>query len=244
MPQFINDNLIWLIIIGSVLVLALIGYIAEKNGFGTNTKKDSKKEDKIENEKIPVDSTKEEVITEGESDLNDDNSTLNEESPIDISDELDSKDDFELENADNKSATPVEPVEESTDEISIEEPSVEPVEESTDEKSFEEPSVEPVEEPADEKSLEEPTVEPTKESTDEISFEEPTIEPVGETNIEKPEEDLYAPFGDQEFNKTDLNIDDDFNKILNDVDEAAKATDTKEVESAVNTVEDDDIWKF
>ena len=44
--EFINNNYIWLIIIFIILLLALIGYIAEKQGFKVNSK--SKKENNID----------------------------------------------------------------------------------------------------------------------------------------------------------------------------------------------------
>ena len=202
MPQFINDNYLWLSIIAVVLMLAIIGYIAEKNGFGANTKKKDKKETNKENElenKITDETTpvQDEII----SFENSEESEKNDE-PIDISAELED-----------------EPIDNSNEET-IEEPTVEPVEE-VKEVNFEEPAVEPVEE------------------ANEVNTEEPAVEKI-ETPVINNEEDLYAPFGDQEFNQ-DLNIDQDFNKILDDVDEATKLADSKE--STPNT-EEEDIWKF
>ena len=218
MPQFINDNYLWLSIIAVVLMLAIIGYIAEKNGFGTNAKKKDKKETNKENElenKITDETTpvQDEIISFENSEEPEKN-----DEPIDISAELED-----------------EPIDNSNEET-IEEPTVEPVEEANEVNS-EEPTVEPVEE-ANEVNTEEPTVEPVEE-VNEVSTEEPAVEKI-ETPVINNEEDLYAPFGDQEFNQ-DLNIDQDFNKILDDVDEATKLADSKE--STPNT-EEEDIWKF
>lgn len=44
MMQFISDNYVWIIIIVIVLLLALIGYLADKQGFGANMKKKDKKD--------------------------------------------------------------------------------------------------------------------------------------------------------------------------------------------------------
>ena len=75
--SFVEANYIWLIIIGVILVLSLIGYIAEKNGY-KKVEKDAKEKDK-ENENIKKEEIKEisepqeepqEIIVEPEIDFN------------------------------------------------------------------------------------------------------------------------------------------------------------------------------
>lgn len=59
MLDYIMDNYIWFIVIGVVLVMALIGYIADKTDFGRNRvekeKKVKKVKENIKPEKIEVD---------------------------------------------------------------------------------------------------------------------------------------------------------------------------------------------
>lgn len=66
---------------------------------------------------------------------------------------------------------------------------------------------------------------------------------------EKTEEDLYAPLGDTEVRPTnDLNIDRDFNNVLEDVEETADEADIElpnmDSVEPEELEEDEDIWKF
>lgn len=63
--EFINMNYIWLIIIAVVILLALVGYIADKQGFGNSQKSKNKKNNKLENENSKIE--KLEKINEDES---------------------------------------------------------------------------------------------------------------------------------------------------------------------------------
>lgn len=49
--QFINNNYIWLIIIAVVILFALIGYIADKNGFNSKKQNSTDKINKVEQSK-------------------------------------------------------------------------------------------------------------------------------------------------------------------------------------------------
>ena len=54
--DFIMDNLLWFIIGGIVILMAIIGYFADKTDFGRKTTKEEKpKEEKSKKEKIKVD---------------------------------------------------------------------------------------------------------------------------------------------------------------------------------------------
>lgn len=61
--NFINDNYIWIIIIALVLLMALIGYIAEQQGFG-NTKDKKKKEKPNKKIEEPIFEEMEETVVE------------------------------------------------------------------------------------------------------------------------------------------------------------------------------------
>ena len=63
MMNFIQDNYVWFIVIGVVLVMALIGFIAEKNGYKKVEKKPKPVKEKKVKEK-PVEEVKEEVKEE------------------------------------------------------------------------------------------------------------------------------------------------------------------------------------
>ena len=190
--EFLMDNYIWIMIICIVLLMALIGYIAEKQGFGT--KENIKKEKK---------SKKEEVIE-----------PIKEEK---------------------------EPVEEISNEDTFEEPGVteevddfeNSVEEQVDDNEFEEESME-------EESLSENNEE---ESDDNKDLEE-------QEEVSNEEEDLFVgldgtpnAYGNQE-----LNIDKDFNNILDDVEDSTEDVDMElpKVDSneLEEELEEDDIWKF
>lgn len=61
-------------------------------------------------------------------------------------------------------------------------------------------------------------------------------------------DDLYAPFGDKKFKNPDnLNIDKDFNSVLDDVEEATDEVDIElpNIEpTSKEELEEEDIWKF
>ena len=61
------------------------------------------------------------------------------------------------------------------------------------------------------------------------------------------EEDLFVPFGNQEFKpQENLNIDKDFNAVLDNVEETSDEVNVElpKIESATEEIEDEDIWKF
>ena len=232
--DFINDNLIWLIIIAVVLILAIIGYIAEKNGFGNNNKKTNKDEDALAETPIAVEEPKvEEPVVEEppvesdelsfenslESDDNQDNEEVTEEAPIDISSELEPDEDFTFEDETTQEASDdVSETEDTEDVINFDD---ETKNDESEEISFED------EKPSEDKVSKNDDIE-------DFTFEDEPDKKAVSTNTE----DLYAPFGDQEFTKGDLNIDQDFNEILNDVDKTTGKSNTS------NDDTDDDIWKF
>lgn len=62
--EFINDNYIWLIIVAIVLLLAVIGFIADKNGLiNEKTKEKKEAEPKVDNEPVIEEPKIEEPIT-------------------------------------------------------------------------------------------------------------------------------------------------------------------------------------
>lgn len=65
--QFIMDNYIWFAVGGIVLIMAIIGYIADKTDFGRKTEEKVKKEKKPKKEKVVEEPTK--VAAQGINDL-------------------------------------------------------------------------------------------------------------------------------------------------------------------------------
>lgn len=224
--NFINANYIWLVVIAIIILLALIGYIAEKQGFG---KKEEKKQDKIVDDKKEVETTLVEenlnsVADNSEKDTNlEDNSLISDNIKDDTLNETKEGPLLESENTINN---------EVNNEISEEIV-------NNDETKEE---LENIEELKDSNNTELKEVSKTEEDSE-------SGESKKENNINK-EEDLYAPFGDQEFKKEEdskLNIDKDFNKLLENVEDSTDETDVElpKIESTTKEeLEDDDIWRF
>ena len=255
--QFFNDNLISIIIVGTILVLALIGYIAEKKGFGSN-KPVKTKENKDENNQ-PIENTVAEQPIEFVSEESNIETPI-EETISEENEEEQSSDALDLENmsfdetpediVEDGNSVEIEP-NESEEVVEIPEATEDLKEEDNNELETtepeeltfeEEPQSEEVNtEPEEITFEEEPQSGESNTETEEMTFEEePKEEKTTASNEINTVEDLYAPFGDQSFKKEDsLDIDKDFNKIINDVDNSVK-TDNSSTDSS----DEDDIWKF
>ncbi|MBE6159716.1 MAG: hypothetical protein E7157_01560 [Lactobacillales bacterium] len=149
--EFVRVNYVWLLIIAVIILFAIVGYIAEKQGFtGINgnkekKKKELKKEKKVVEEISNENISNEEIVTAQEVDLND--------------------------------AVAEEELEEITETIDAENESLEPIEEILD-------------------------------------------------------------------RKEDLNIDEDFNQVLEDVEETSSEAKIEIPEDETIEIEEEDIWKF
>ena len=49
--DFIVDNYVWFIVVGIIILMAVIGYIADKTDFGRKGKEEATKEKKVEKPK-------------------------------------------------------------------------------------------------------------------------------------------------------------------------------------------------
>lgn len=222
--SFINANYIWIVIIAIIILLALIGYIAEKQGFG---KKEEKKQDNIVNDKKKVEPT---LVEENLNSIGD-NSEIVENTNLEdntlISDNIKN---------DTLNETKEEPLLESENTINNEEK-----EESINNEEIKEEK-ENIDDSKDSDNTEVKEDSKTEENSKSNEVQE-------ENDINK-EEELYAPFGNQEFKKeedSNLNIDKDFNKLLENVEDSTDETDVElpKIESTTkDELEDDDIWRF
>jgi hypothetical protein len=192
--NFINNNYVWLLIVFIIILMALIGYIAENQG---NLKQEKKKNT------LESDSYRKKDIEKSNS-----NEAL--EESIDYNENQENINDFEIDS--------------NIDELDLkEEVKEEPIEEDM----------------SDKKDLEEDIAD-NKTKEENISDEKNSEDPI--------EEDLYAPLGNKEFNR-DLNIDKDFNNILDDVEETAEEADIElpklnETDEESLETDEEDIWKF
>lgn len=140
MMQFISDNYVWIIIIVVILLLAFIGYLADKQGFGANMKKNNK--DKKEDNFVPT--AEPEVPVEdaiGDDEVPAEELTFDENGDLPIeepADEIGIEEPVEEETEESviEDAAPVEETTEETAEV--------PVEETTEEEKPEE-ELEPIE---------------------------------------------------------------------------------------------------
>ena len=89
--EFINMNYIWLIIIAVIILLALVGYIADKQGFSNNLKNKSDKKKKIDDSKdddsklLEIDKN----LKQEDKKINLDNENLNIENKEELTDDYD-----------------------------------------------------------------------------------------------------------------------------------------------------------
>ena len=91
--------------------------------------------------------------------------------------------------------------------------------------------------------------EPREEQIEEIATEPILTEQVQEEIVPEIDEELFAPIEEQKINReNDLNIDKDFNHVLEDVEETADEADIElpKLDSVSSDELDDeeDIWKF
>lgn len=124
--DFVIDNYIWFLVGGIVLLMTIIGYVAEKTEFGKKTKKSTKKETKavVQEVEVPVVSEPEEVVE-------------TEEKP-----------------SENEVEETIEPEEELQSEMVVNEPKEEPMED-LDDIEIKEPISNALETPVSEEAVEE-----------------------------------------------------------------------------------------
>ena len=218
MLDFINSNYIWLIIIAVVLLLALIGYIAEKNGFGKKLEKiPEKKEDTLEaiKESVLDEKTEEPIEEISENNIEE---TPNDEVEEDSELTSEKVDNSNEENIDEDLYAPLGDQEFKNDE-----------EEKDDVETFDftdsDEKNEKIDEPTfdfSEDNKEQSVVQDNSnpfDSVEELKEVKPEKLPIDEEPKEKKsmDEDLYAAFEDME---------------------------EKDKEDKKETTEEEDIWKF
>lgn len=140
MMQFISDNYVWIIVIVIVLLLALIGYLADKQGFGASMKKNNKdkKDNFVPTPEVPVEEPVEEVIGDDEVPAEELAFDENEDLPIE-----EPEDEIEIKEPTEEIETPAE--ENETPEEEATEESVEESKETTEEPEEKEDELEPIE---------------------------------------------------------------------------------------------------
>ncbi len=205
--EFINENLVWFAVGGTILFMALIGFIAEKTDFGRKPKKvkEEKKEPVIENKPVveeviiaPKEELKVENVIPTVEDLMNEKEIVTEEPVMPTLEEIapiNLQENVVLEEA------VIEPiVEESTIEPVVEESTA--VEPAIEEVSFEEAVNEEViadETIKPETITEEPVVEETKEE-----FELPTLEEVLAENNANKNQEVSEPEEQEEIDEDSL----------------------------------------
>ena len=245
--SFIGDNYIIIILVTVIIVMTIVGYIADKKDFGKKDKDNLKKSKKKVDNQGQVD-IGQEIIAESNEEFVD--APQNDVVPEDIN----IIDSFEmptnLDPVDNQNVEPVEP--------STDNQNVEPVEPSTDNQNVE--SVEP--------SIDNQTVEPVEPSVDSSglndSFEEPKL--VEESNIdtiqstESIDSKDISNENDNSLNE-ESNNDNNLNEF-NSIDENAVTSNNMEFDTTespeefklpnienlddqlIDNTTDDDVWKF
>lgn len=245
--DFISDNYFWIILIVVILLMALIGYIAEKQGFGKKAKKPEKV---LENVNVPLEQIKSNDSVQQET--NDlfafnSNEIENEQPELTIAEEESSNEPVDIE--ENTLEEFEQPELNTTEEETINEPVI--MEENTLEE-VEQPELVVSEEPELTSNIEEISSEPinieeskVNEIEDEqleskdienFNFEQPVIEqneekylfdneenePIkpmeNENDLFDTDEDLYAPIGNKPVKENNYSdIDKEFNDVLSDI---------------------------
>lgn len=138
--EFIEENYIWLIIIAVIVVMTIIGYIADKTDFGKNKTEKVKKEKTKKEKKSKKEKQKEtEKLNEEEMEL-----------PIELpKDDIDIAEDFPID-LDEENIEPAF----NTDEMDLEKQNIEPQVDETSNNEIEEPIY--AESTSEEPSVEEP----------------------------------------------------------------------------------------
>lgn len=220
MEDFMREYSIWIIVAIIVILMTIIGYIAEKTDFGKKefskrTGKKQKKEAKIET-KIDEKAEKE-VAVPVENPVISSSETVTETLPLDEA----------LENSETKEENIN--VKTNTEEILFQEPLKDNMEIASENQSIKFESV--------------PNETTHQEDNFDLSFDTPTVEQTpkeektfSDTTGFNLDEDLNVPFGDD----AKVSIHDNMNLDLPDIDSVKQEVNNTKDED----VEDDDIWKF
>lgn len=244
--EFLTDSYIWIIVVVVVILMTIIGYVAEKTNFGkkefSKKKNDKKIEEakeiktevkKVEEPKIPeVETPKAEISVE----------------PFNMPEEIEKKEPDKMEETvhfsdpltdDMNVASDVleTPYQDGEEVLSVEEDLNTPFGESSSENAAAQNSFDTFEDlNAPFGDFELPKESPVEENLNAPLEEAPVREAPNDTlSYEMPEEDLNVPFGDNEEIKTR----EEFNLNLPDIDSIKE-----EVNTTSNNDSDDDIWKF
>lgn len=122
MQEFINENYLWFIIGGVILLMALIGFVAEKTNFGRgNGNKKAKKNKEVVKESVPTEPVVEQNIPDADNlELEQNNNPTNtEENNIDVANTVEEDlaapiepitEDNTLNNIDEDLTAPLEPI--------------------------------------------------------------------------------------------------------------------------------------
>lgn len=247
--EFLQENYIWLIVVGVFLLMIIIGYFADKSQkFNKEKPKKEKKSKKEKNQELKekVEETVEEEILE----------------PEGIGSNINPLDDFEMtEGMDNSfnewdENKKVEPEEEIvTNEIptmdnSFEEWNVAPEESASEETEeelvedekevpVEEPEVteEPVEEPTE---IDEPTIEEASIEEPEVAEQDSNIEPV--EGLETPTE-FAEELTDEKPEETTEPVPEEINTGIEDLEITLPSIETLN-EEIKDVIDEEDVWKF
>lgn len=226
--DFITDNYIWIIVAVVIILMTLIGYIAEKTDFG---KKEFAKREKKEKQKKSKENKKKAVKEE---------QPIVEESaetktmPVEITDATKQEEVTPLENTEVQFGEPLADDMEVSAETSMEAPEITPMEEDLNVPFGESVEVSEPEATVTE-DLNAPFGDEVAENAEAESLD--SLNHPSSENMELPvEEDLNAPFGDDftEPSNDDVSLD------LPDIDTVKEDVTTNDESKS----DDDDIWKF